>query len=89
MEKLGIFFSDASFDHTTKTGSIGFFNLEYPLDMLDHWYFREIKRNDKEIYLLNSNIKQELSIYGNFEENLSVSRYYQLLKDKFLQVVQK
>ncbi len=27
MEKLGIFFSDASFDHTTKTGSIGFFNL--------------------------------------------------------------
>lgn len=27
MEKLGIFFSDASFDHRTKTGSIGFFNL--------------------------------------------------------------
>lgn len=27
MEKLGIFFSDASFDHKTKTGSIGFFNL--------------------------------------------------------------
>ena len=59
--------------------SINGFSNRYSLDMLDHWYFREIKRNDKEIYLLNSNIKQELSIYGNFEENLSVSRYYQLL----------
>ena len=59
--------------------AINGFSSSYSLDMLDHWYFREIKRNDKEIYLLNSNIKQELSIYGNFEENLSVSRYYQLL----------
>lgn len=55
------------------------FSSSYSLDMLDHWYFREIKRNGKEIYLLHSNIKQELSIYGNFEENLSVSRYSQLL----------
>jgi glycosyltransferase involved in cell wall biosynthesis len=59
--------------------TINGFSSSYSLDMLDHWYFREIKRNDKEIYLLHSNIKQELSIFGNFEENLSISRYCQLL----------
>lgn len=59
--------------------AINGFSSSYSLDMLDHWYFREIKKNDKEIYLLHSNVKQELSIYGNFEENLSVSRYSQLL----------
>ena len=59
--------------------AINGFSSSYSLDMLDHWYFREIKRNGKGIYLLYSNIKQELSIYGNFEENLSISRYSQLL----------
>lgn len=59
--------------------SINGFSTNYSLDMLDHWYFREIMNNEKDVYLLQSSIKQDLSIYGNFEENVSLSRYQQLL----------
>lgn len=59
--------------------SINGFCTKYSLDMLDHWYFREIIRRDKSIYLMESTIKQDLSVFGNFEENVSISRYKQLL----------
>ncbi|MEZ0129526.1 glycosyltransferase [Flavobacterium sp. LBUM151] len=64
--------------------SIKGFSTNYSLDMLDHWYFREIKYKKKYIYLLQSFIKQDLSIYNNFEENISVSRYNQLLNAESL-----
>lgn len=59
--------------------SINGFSSKYTLDMLDHWYFREINKENKEIYLLQNSIKQDLSVFGNFEENISLTRYKQLL----------
>lgn len=55
--------------------SVGGFNEEYPLDMLDHWYFREIYRNNKYVSVLNSEIFQNLSVQDNFEKHISLSRY--------------
>lgn len=59
--------------------TINGFSSDYTLDMLDHWYFREIFIRQKSLYLLNSHIIQDLSVYGNFEDNMSISRYKQLL----------
>lgn len=59
--------------------SINGFSKKYTLDMLDHWYFRKIFNDGKSFYLLNSDIKQDLSVFGNFEENISFGRYEQML----------
>jgi hypothetical protein len=59
--------------------SIKGFSMKYTLDMLDHWYFRKIFNDGKSFYLLNSDIKQDLSVFGNFEENISFGRYEQML----------
>jgi glycosyltransferase involved in cell wall biosynthesis len=59
--------------------SISGFSLNYSLDMLDHWYFRKIEQKCEKVYLLDSLIKQDLSVFGNFEENISLTRYKQLL----------
>lgn len=59
--------------------SLNGFSPNYSLDMLDHWYFREIMKNCKSIYLLKSVIHQNLSVFGDFENNVSLNRYQQLL----------
>lgn len=59
--------------------SIGGFSKNYSLDMLDHWYFRKIFNDKKIIYLLKSNIHQNLSIYSGFETHVSFVRYQQML----------
>ncbi|MDQ6529599.1 glycosyltransferase [Flavobacterium sp. LHD-85] len=64
--------------------SINGFSKEYSLDMLDHWYFRRIFQDRKSIYILESNILQDLSVFGNFEENVSFVRYQQMLKSELL-----
>ena len=58
---------------------IGGFSNDYSLDMLDHWYFRRIFKDYKNIFLMNCTIFQDLSIFGIFEENVSLSRYKQML----------
>ncbi|WP_432222940.1 hypothetical protein ACRASX_07475 [Flavobacterium sp. TMP13] len=65
---------------TSYLDSIGGFSKNYTLDMLDHWYFRKIFKDKKSIYLLRSNILQNLSIDSGFEENVSFNRYKQMLK---------
>lgn len=55
--------------------SIGGFNLSYALDMLDHWYFREIYKQGKYISLLEGVIFQNLSVSDNLEKNMSLNRY--------------
>jgi GT2 family glycosyltransferase len=60
--------------------SINGFSKKYTLDMLDHWYFRKIFKDGKSIYLMRSTICQDLSVFGNFEENVSVNRYKQMLR---------
>lgn len=54
--------------------SIGNFNPAFPLDMLDHWYFREIYKKNKKIFLLDSAVYQNLSV-SDIENNMSVTRY--------------
>jgi len=58
--------------------SVGGFSNEYPLDMLDHWYFREIARGKKKVLLLNSVIHHHLSV-NSFFDDVSVSRYNSIL----------
>jgi len=58
--------------------SIGGFSENYPLDMLDHWYFREIKRMKKRIILMNSLVHHNLSVSSFFQE-VSMERYNSLL----------
>lgn len=59
--------------------SINGFSKKYTLDMLDHWYFRKIFRDGKSVYLMESIIYQDLSVFGNFEENVPFNRYRQML----------
>jgi GT2 family glycosyltransferase len=63
--------------------SINGFSTKYTLDMLDHWYFRKIMQLGKKVYLLDCKIQQDLSVYGNFEENISFVRYRQLLNAEY------
>jgi GT2 family glycosyltransferase len=74
---------------TSYMNSINGFSVKYTLDMLDHWYFRKIFNDGKSIYVLDSFINQELSILGNFEENVSFIRYKQMLKSECLFIKEK
>jgi len=62
--------------------AIGGFSEKYALDMLDHWYFRKFFNDGKSVYVLKSKIFQDLSVFGNFEENVSFARYQQMLKSE-------
>jgi GT2 family glycosyltransferase len=59
------------------------FNTNYTLDMLDHWYFRKLSMDRRLIYVLKSEIYQELSVFGDFETAVSLLRYRQLLNAEF------
>ncbi|MBZ4041972.1 glycosyltransferase [Flavobacterium hibisci] len=58
---------------------IGGFNKSFALDMLDHWYFREIYKSNKNVLVLNCQIYQNLSVAGDYENEVSVTRYYKML----------
>ncbi|WP_026714547.1 glycosyltransferase [Flavobacterium daejeonense] len=64
--------------------SISGFSEKYSLDMLDHWYFRMIYKTAHAVYIMNSCIYQELSVLGNYEATISLSRYQQMLRSEFL-----
>lgn len=60
--------------------SINQFNLLYPLDMLDHWYFREVYRRKKLVNIFNCEIFQNLSVQDGLEKNMSIKRYVGFVK---------
>lgn len=64
--------------------SIGGFSEKYSLDMLDHWYFRMIYKTGHAVYIMNSCIYQELSVLGNYEATISLSRYQHMLQAESL-----
>ncbi len=64
--------------------SINGFCLHFPLDMLDHWYFRKIYKDKKYVFLLKSSIKQDLSVSESFENNISFDRYKKMLNSEYL-----
>lgn len=59
--------------------AIGGFSSQFPLDMLDHWYFREIFNHKKMIYVLNTKNVHELSV-KTFENSVSINRYKIILE---------
>jgi GT2 family glycosyltransferase len=59
--------------------SINGFTQNFNLDMLDHWYFREIYTAQKKVFVLDSTINQSLSVSEYFEENISLERYKNML----------
>lgn len=67
-----------TFISTQFVKSIGGFNNAFPLDMLDHWYFREIKNKNKKVLLLDTYIHHDLSVISFFDK-VSISRYDNIL----------
>lgn len=65
--------------------SLGGFSREYPLDMLDYWYFNKIYLQKKLVYVLNTEIVHNLSIL-NYENKIDLLRHenYLLAERKFI-----
>jgi len=61
--------------------SIGGFSEEFPLDMLDYWYFFKIFKYKKNVFLLDTYINHSLSL-TDMERNMSIERYSILLKSE-------
>jgi GT2 family glycosyltransferase len=59
--------------------SLGGFNIEYPLDMLDHWYYLQIYNCKKKVYVLDTYIEHKLSL-SSYENNVSIERHRSILK---------
>lgn len=60
---------------------LGGFNLKFPLDYLDHWFFNEITKAAKYIYVLDTVIRQNLSIIN---AKIDPIRYRSLLRARVL-----
>jgi GT2 family glycosyltransferase len=56
---------------------IGGFSEKYPLDGLDHWYFHQLYKRGKCVYVMNSIIEQNLSVLDY--TGMSVNRYTSIL----------
>ena len=67
---------------------LGGFNLNFPLDFLDHWFFNEVNKAFKYIYVLDTIIQHDLSVL-NFDLNISPLRYSSILGSQVLFYRQK
>ena len=56
---------------------IGGFSLKYPLDGLDTWYFYQLYKNRKNIYVMNAVLKQNISVVDYSQ--MTVHRYLSIL----------
>ncbi len=68
--------------------SIGGFNIDFPLDMLDYWYYYQIHKNGKKVYVLDTYVNHNLSI-THYERNISLERHTDLLlaEKKFIREI--
>lgn len=57
---------------------IGGFNLDFPLDFLDHWIFWTVNQYKKSVIVLSEQVAHDLSVL-DFKK-VSVSRYQSILK---------
>lgn len=62
---------------------LGGFNLNFPLDFLDHWFFNEVNKASKHIYVLDTVLQHDLSVL-NFDLNINPARYNSILKSQVL-----
>lgn len=67
---------------TSFMSSIGGFNADYKLDMLDHWYFFKVFTARKKFYILDVSIFHSLSILNY--ENISLARHSSILDSEIL-----
>lgn len=58
---------------------IGGYNLDFPLDYLDHWLCWKIFKEKKEIFILNVTLQHELSVL-NYADQMNISRYKSILQ---------
>ncbi|MGJ1335527.1 hypothetical protein [Sphingobacterium siyangense] len=63
---------------------IGGFNLNFPLDFLDHWYFREIYRQESNVYLFGGIVYQNLSVSSGIVNTVSLGRFKSILNAEYL-----
>lgn len=77
-EKI-VAFNSLTLINTEFMQSIGGFPSEYPLDMLDHWYYHQISLFDKQVYILDTKINHNLSLL-KYEENISLTRHIDFLE---------
>ena len=57
---------------------LGGFNLQFPLDFLDHWLFFEIYQHQKKVCVLSSQLQHELSVLHY--DQMKVQRYQSILQ---------
>jgi GT2 family glycosyltransferase len=67
---------------------LGGFNLNFPLDYLDHWFFNEVYKASKCVYVVDTLIQHDLSTF-NFKRNINPDRYNSILKAQVLFYKQK
>lgn len=63
--------------------SINGFSTNYPLDMLDAWYYNKIFLKRKKVYVLDIDIKHNLSV-TNYEKMISIDRHREFLQAEAL-----
>lgn len=54
------------------------FSSKFPLDMLDYWYYNQIYKNNKKVYVLDTFVNHQLSL-SSYEKNIPLSRHIDLL----------
>lgn len=57
---------------------IGGYNLDFPLDYLDHWLSWRIFAEKRQIHILSHELNHQLSVL-NYAEHMNYSRYYAIL----------
>lgn len=77
-EKI-VAFNSLTLINTEYMQYIGGFSSDYPLDMLDHWYYHQISSFNKNIYVLDVKINHNLSLL-EYEENISLTRHIAFLE---------
>lgn len=75
-------FNSAALISVDFMNSIGGFSTDYPLDMLDHWYFYQIHKAGKPVKILKARLEQNLSLL-EIDTAMSISRYEKYIKSLF------
>ena len=57
---------------------IGGYNLDFPLDYLDHWLCWKVFKEQKKIFILNVTLQHELSVL-NYADQMNISRYKSIM----------
>jgi len=69
-------FNSATLLNVKAISSIGGFNKEFPLDMLDHWYFYKLYKAGYKTFVLSAKLNQQLSLLAG---GMSKGRYLNYL----------